>query len=132
MTADGRNVLLIGGSGFVSGTLARACLRAGHETWAVTRGTRPAPEGVIHLQADRHDEEAFEQAIEQADQRWDLVVDCIAYVPADVRQDVAVLGPRADHLFNGLQHMIEVESVFDQGAAPGLDAGYLQHVVDQA
>ena len=95
MSQRQRNVLLIGGSGFVSGALARACLAAGHKTWAVTRGNLPLPDGVIGLQADRHEPQAFSRTIERAGQHWDLAVDCIAYDPADVRQDVAVLGGRA-------------------------------------
>ena len=108
MTSNQRSVLLIGGSGFVSGALARACVRAGHNTWAVVRGKRPAPEGVNLVQADRHDDRAFRQAIEQADRRWDLAVDCIAYEPADMRQDLAVLGPRVDHFV-----LISTDFVYD-------------------
>ena len=108
MTSNRRSVLLIGGSGFVSGALALACVRAGHDTWAVTRGKRPVPKGVSLLHADRYDSSAFRQAIEQADRHWDLAVDSIAYDPADVRQDLAVLGPRVDHFV-----LISTDFVYD-------------------
>ena len=34
-------VLVIGGSGFLSGTLARTALSQGHQVWTITRGQRP-------------------------------------------------------------------------------------------
>lgn len=37
-------ILVIGGSGFVSGTLARTARDQGHEIWIVTRGQKPHPE----------------------------------------------------------------------------------------
>lgn len=92
------NILIIGGSGFLSGTLAHRAVTAGQRVWIVTRGRRPQPDGVKALIADRHDQTAFAQAIAEADMRWDLVVDCIAYNAEDIRQDVAVLTARAGHL----------------------------------
>ena len=88
-------ILIIGGSGFLSGTLARAALQDGHQVSIVTRGQRPLPDGVAGITVDRRDAAAFETAIKaaQRDQQapWDLVVDCIGYEVADTRQDVAVL-----------------------------------------
>lgn len=92
------NILLIGGSGFVSGTLARRALEQGHSVTAVTRGQRAMPAGVTPLVADRKDTAAFAAAIEQNGGRWDLVVDCIGYGPEDTRQDVALFRERAAHL----------------------------------
>ncbi len=92
------NILLIGGSGFVSGTLAQLALTQGHQVWSVTRGQRPLPAGVHALTADRADDAAFTRAITEADVTWDLVADCIAYHPRDIRQDLAVFRPRAKHL----------------------------------
>ena len=102
------NVLLIGGSGFLSGTLAREAVRQGHQVWAVTRGQRPAPEGVQTLTADRKDQAAFQQAIEQAGVNWDLVVDCIAFDAEDTRQDVDVFRDRSRQLV-----MISTDFVYD-------------------
>lgn len=92
------NLLLIGGSGFVSGTLARLAADRGHNVWAITRGQRPLPEGVTGLMADRHDTAAFQRVVAEAQPRWDLVVDCIGYEPADALQDIAVFRHRAGHL----------------------------------
>lgn len=91
-------ILLIGGSGFVSGTLARKALSQGHQVWAVTRGQRPSVDGVQAIVADRKERAEFARAIAEADVHWDLVVDCIGFQPEDAQQDVEVLAPRADHL----------------------------------
>jgi nucleoside-diphosphate-sugar epimerase len=94
----GLNILLIGGSGFVSGALAQAALANGHQVWAVTRGQRPLSSGVHGITIDRRNRQAFAEAIGQRDQHWDLVVDCIGFEPADAQQDIAVFRTCAAHL----------------------------------
>lgn len=91
-------VLIIGGSGFVSGTIARSAVAAGHRTWVVTRGKRPVPEGVTSLVVDRHDYETFALVVANEDTYWDAVIDCIAYEPGDIRQDIAVFNGTASQL----------------------------------
>jgi len=91
-------ILLIGGSGFVSGTLARQARAAGHQVWAVTRGQRPLANGVTPIVADRRERNAFAAAIQALDLTWDLVVDCIGFEAADAEQDVAVFRERARQL----------------------------------
>ena len=86
--AAGR-ILIIGGSGFVSGTLARLARDQGCEVWTVTRGQKPVPRGVTALRADRKDQAAFKAAVTGAGTRWDLVVDCIGYEVEDMLQDLA-------------------------------------------
>ena len=100
--------LIVGGSGHVSGAVARAALAAGHGVWTVTRGRRALPEGVVALTADRHDADAFASVIAGADTVWDLVVDCIAYEPADMAQDIALFRERA-HQFV----FVSTDFVFD-------------------
>jgi len=92
------NLLLIGGSGFASGTIARVAQRRGYRVWAITRGQRQLPEGVTGLEADRHDSAAFERAVDRPGVRWDFVVDCIGFMAPDARQDVAVFRQRAPQL----------------------------------
>jgi nucleoside-diphosphate-sugar epimerase len=82
--------LIIGGSGFLSGTLARQAVAAGHRVWAVTRGHRALPEGVTGIVADRKDTESLRRAVVAAGSGWDLVVDCIGYDPEDARQDLEI------------------------------------------
>jgi len=91
-------ILLIGGSGFVSGTLARTAVQAGHAVWAVTRGKRPLPEGVTGITVDRHDRETFQRLIGDMDVHWDLVVDVVGYQVEDAQQDIEVFSSRAKHL----------------------------------
>lgn len=91
-------ILLIGGSGFVSGTLARTALAAGHQVWTVTRGQRGLVDGVTPVIADRRDSQALRQALAETNMQWDLAVDCIGYEPADAQQDVDLLRTRVRHL----------------------------------
>ncbi|MCX5660850.1 MAG: NAD-dependent epimerase/dehydratase family protein [Planctomycetota bacterium] len=100
-------LLILGGSGFVSGTLAREALASGWTVTILTRGQRPLPAGVQSLVADRHDAAAFEKAFASAG-AWDLVVDCIGFQVADVRQDLATFARRAARLV-----FISTDFVFD-------------------
>jgi nucleoside-diphosphate-sugar epimerase len=84
-------ILILGGSGHVSGAVARAALTKGHEVWAVTRGQRPLPDGAKPLLADRHNHAAMEKAIAGQDTLWDLAVDCICFDVPDIRQDMELL-----------------------------------------
>jgi nucleoside-diphosphate-sugar epimerase len=103
-----KRVLLIGASGFVSGALARAALAQGYEVWGVTRGRRPLPEGVSPIVADRHQQKEFADAVKRAGETWDLVVDCIAYEPADARQDIELFCDSAQQFV-----FISTDFVFD-------------------
>lgn len=91
-------ILLIGGTGFLSGTLAQQALAAGHQVWSLSRGQRATLEGVEHLIADRQDTATFSQVITQAHIHWDLAIDCIGFTPEDIRQDIQVLAPLVQHL----------------------------------
>lgn len=92
------NILILGGSGFLSGTLARAAQARGAAIWALTRGKRPLADGITSLIADRRDQAAFADAIAGVQTEWDLVIDCIAFAPEDIRQDVEILRQRARRL----------------------------------
>jgi nucleoside-diphosphate-sugar epimerase len=91
-------ILLLGGSGFLSGTMARCASQAGHEVWTVTRGKRANGAGVRAIFADRKDRPAFSGAIDETGQRWDVIIDCIGFDAEDARQDVDVFASRTDHL----------------------------------
>ncbi len=90
-------ILSIGGSGFVSGTLARVAVEAGHDVSVVTRARRPLTDEVTAITADREDPTAFADALSGTD-GWDLVIDCIGYDPKDAEQDVAVFRNRCKQL----------------------------------
>jgi len=85
-------ILVIGGSGFVSGTVARTAVACGHKVWAVTRGEKSLPDSVVGLKADRHQIEHFNRVICETKTHWDLVVDCIGFEPKDAETDIQLLG----------------------------------------
>jgi nucleoside-diphosphate-sugar epimerase len=101
-------MLIIGGSGFVSGTLAREAAARGRRVWTVTRGQRPMTKGVTALVADRHDTQAFERAVAGAKTKWDMVVDSICYELQDMKQDIALFRDRTRQFV-----FISTDFVFD-------------------
>jgi nucleoside-diphosphate-sugar epimerase len=92
------HLLILGGSGHVSGALARTAVKDGHQVWTLTRGQRPLPKGVTGIIADRHVPGSLEKAVAGIDVKWDLVVDCIAFDAPDILQDIAVFKNRAGRL----------------------------------
>ncbi|MCC6423258.1 MAG: NAD-dependent epimerase/dehydratase family protein [Phycisphaerales bacterium] len=82
------NLLLIGGGGFVSGTIARNAMARGWKVDCLTRGRKPLPAGARPIVADRHDIPAATTALRSATDTWDAVIDCIAYHPDEMRQDI--------------------------------------------
>ena len=89
------NILIIGGSGHVSGAVTRAALAKGDTVWTLTRGERPLANGVNSLVADRHDHDAMATVVAGQDMVWDLVVDCICYDVPEIRQDIELFRHRA-------------------------------------
>jgi nucleoside-diphosphate-sugar epimerase len=103
-----QRLLIIGGSGFLSGAIARSAVERGDSVWTITRGRRPAVAGVTALTADRADDAAMHAALAAAGTDFDLVIDCIGYHPRDVEQDLALFAGRAGHLV-----FISTDFVFD-------------------
>ena len=97
MEAEPLKILIIGGSGFLSGNLAQVAIDQGHQVWTLTRGLRPVPGDVVSLVADRNNSRAFAGAIQLANTEWDLAVECIGYHPENIRQDLAELKGRVLH-----------------------------------
>lgn len=89
------DILVIGGSGHVSGAVVRTARASGHQVWTITRGQRPVPAGVTSLVADRHHPGAMEAAVAGQGRVWDLVIDCICYDLPDIRQDLELFRQRA-------------------------------------
>ncbi len=90
-------VLVLGGSGFLSGTLVQEALRSDYEVTVVTRGQRPLPAGVKSILADRRQSGALESAL-SSQGNYDLVVDCIGYLAEDARQDIELFASRCARL----------------------------------
>jgi nucleoside-diphosphate-sugar epimerase len=91
-------ILVVGGSGFLGGTITRRALAEGHGVWTISRGRTKVPAGASALIADRKDSVAFAEAIAGAQTCWDLVVDSAAFESEDIHQDVAVLSGLAGRL----------------------------------
>ncbi len=104
------NILIIGGSGFLSGTLARTAVSEGYKVHVITRGLRHLPEGVQGLIADRSDVISFKEIVASANVRWDAVFDCICYEPWEARQDIDVFRNLTDHLI-----FVSTDFVYDPG-----------------
>lgn len=84
------DVLLLGGTGWLGGEIARAALARGHAVTALARGSR-VPDGVALVRADRTEGGAYDGV---ADRDWDLVLD-VVHQPGLVRSAVEALGDRA-------------------------------------
>jgi len=136
-------ILIIGGSGHVSGAVARAALAGKASVWAVTRGRRPVAAGVQLLVADRHDHAALQAAVMAPGVVWDLVVDCICYDLPDMLQDIELFRERASQFV-----LVSTDFVYDParrsfpqpeesahwaaGKAGSLDYGRKKRLCEQA
>ncbi|MFK3678671.1 NAD-dependent epimerase/dehydratase family protein [Microbacterium sp. NPDC090218] len=85
------DVLILGGTGWLSGRIARRWLDAGASVTCLARGSRPAPDGTRLVRGDRDAPEAY-VALAQRD--WDHIVD-ISSQASHVAQAVEILGERA-------------------------------------
>jgi nucleoside-diphosphate-sugar epimerase len=92
------NLLILGGTGFLSRVVAQAARDAGHAVTIVTRGRsqQPSPPGVTAIVADRKERDAFVALF--AGRHYDAVIDCICYSAADAETDVAAFAGRTGQL----------------------------------
>lgn len=78
-----RNVLLVGGSGFMGRHVSRELIEAGHSVTVLARHPRTEP-GVTYVIGDHSDPVSLAHALEG--QRFDLTVDFLAYDAGDVER----------------------------------------------
>jgi nucleoside-diphosphate-sugar epimerase len=91
-------VLFIGGTGLISTACTNLAIAQGVELTLLTRGTHPAPAGAGSLIADMGNPEAVAHAI--GGRRFDVVVDWVAFTPADVERDLALFrGRTSQYIF---------------------------------
>ncbi|WP_432843187.1 NAD-dependent epimerase/dehydratase family protein [Dactylosporangium sp. CA-092794] len=103
-------VLYLGGTGAISAACAAASLRRGHEVWLLNRGRtrlRPVPAGVTAVTADLADPASVREAL--AGQRFDAVVDFLAFTAADAARAVEGFAGRT-----GQYVFISSASVYDR------------------
>jgi nucleoside-diphosphate-sugar epimerase len=94
------NILVIGGTGFISGRLVRLLVDEGHSISVLTRGTKKVAksERVEHLQGDRDDAESLRQAVDG--RSFDVVYDIIAYSPEQSRIAVDIFKGRTERFIH--------------------------------
>lgn len=91
---DARSVLVLGGTAWLSGTVARLALEQGHAVTCLARGeSGTVPAGAELVRGDRGAAEAYSAV---ADRDWDVVVD-VSRQPWHVGTAVEALAARARH-----------------------------------
>ena len=107
------SVLVLGGTAWLSGTVARMALEQGHAVTCLARGESGAvPQGAELVRGDRGDQAAYDEV---AHRTWDVVVD-VSRQPLHVRTAVRALAGRARHWV-----FVSTASVYADDATPGQD-----------
>ncbi len=91
----------------MSSVLSQKALEQG-SVWAVTRGIRELPEGVIPIRADRNDTEALKAALKAQNTKWDAAFDCICMNREHAEADLEILPEFTDRLV-----AVSTDSVYD-------------------
>ena len=103
-----KKALIIGGSGGLSSVVAKTLLSRDYKVWAVTRGKRELPAGVIPIKADRDDGAGFCEAVLSQGTNWDVVFDCIAMNAEHAHQDLQVISKVSERLI-----VVSTDTVYD-------------------
>lgn len=117
------DVLILGGTGWLSGRIAAHALGVGASVTCLARGGRPAPPGATLVLADRDDEDAYD-VVSRTD--WDHVVDVSSRVD-HVSGAVRALGDRASRWT-----YISSMSVYRDDETGGTDESAPRHPAAQA
>lgn len=113
-------LLILGGSGWFGGVLARDALAHGHDVTCLARGeSGELPAGARSLVADRDRSDAYRGLDEE---RWDVVVD-VASQPGHVRRAVSALADSASFycFISSVSVYRDLSTVGQDEAAPVLD-----------
>lgn len=93
------NILFIGGTGLISSACSDLALRQGHQLTLLNRSRStkyPLPEGARLIQADVRGEESGLAAL-LAKEKFDAVVDWIAFTRADIERDLRLFNGKTGH-----------------------------------
>lgn len=112
------DVLILGGTGWLSGRVAEGWLARGAAVTCLARGGRPAPEGATLVVADRAEPGAYDAL---ADRAWDEVVE-VSSMPDYVSAAVDALGGRARHWT-----YVSSLSAYARDDEPGADEAAVLH-----
>jgi nucleoside-diphosphate-sugar epimerase len=95
-------ILIVGGTGLISSAFARECSGRNDDITLITRGVHVAADTATsarHIHADASNAEALRSALQGARlrrERWDAVVQFVAFAPTQVADDVVTFAPLAD------------------------------------
>lgn len=104
-------ILVLGGTAWLGGEVARQAVAAGHDVTCLARGeSGTVPTGAALVVADRRDPHGYAALPAE---RYDLVVD-VARQPGQVRTAVAALADRAEHWV-----FVSTGSVYADHSTPG-------------
>ena len=106
------DVLVLGGTGWLSGRIAATWADAGASVTCLARGAREAPYGTTLVAGDRDAADAYDEV---ARREWDEVVD-ISSNPVHVAAALEALAPRSRHWT-----YISTVSVYASNDEPGAD-----------
>lgn len=106
------DVLMLGGTGWLSGRIAERWADAGASVTCLARGGREAPYGTTLVAADRAEADAYDEV---ARRPWDEIVD-VSSNPDHVAAAVAALGEHTRHWT-----YISTVSVYAADDVPGAD-----------
>lgn len=115
-------VLVLGGTGWLSGRIAARWRDAGAQVTCLARGGRPAPAGTALVHGDRDTSAAYEAVRHQ---QWDEIVD-VSSRADHVRGAVAALRDRTRHWT-----FISTVSVYADDEAIGADESAVRHSAAQ-
>ena len=91
-------ILFIGGTGLISSACSELAIAGGHELIILNRSASrkyPPPDGAILLKGDIYADETRLASL-WADQRFDVVVDWIAYTVDDIERDIRLFGGKTN------------------------------------
>lgn len=119
MQTTALSVLVLGGTSWLGGVVARVGLERGHRVTCLARGeSGRAPDGVRFVQADRWTSGAYDAV---AGQTWDSVLD-VSWQPVLVRSALGAIGPQARHWV-----YVSSVSVYADDSVPGQDESAAVH-----
>lgn len=112
------DVLILGGTGWLSGRIARRWVDEGAAVTCLGRGSRPAPEGAVLVRGDREDADVY---ADLSRRDWDHVVD-VSSQAVQVETAVDALGDRA-----GRWTYVSSVSVYSDDETVGADESTPRH-----
>lgn len=116
------DVLILGGTGWLSGRIAQILVASGADVTCLARGGRRAPEGAALAVADRDDPNAYAAV---SDHPWDAIID-VSSNATHVAAAVRALGDRAAHWT-----YVSSCSVYSDDATRGADESAPRHPAAQ-